>query len=187
MNNDIYQIKIELKHSKPKIWRRVLVPSNMGLEDLHYIIQKVMGWENCHLHQFMKNNTCYLPEEEAEDAGPFSRRKIVDYTDVLISTVFENVKDKIEYEYDFGDSWEHHVTLEKILPYDSSKQYPICIKGKNACPPEDCGGIWGYYNVLETLNDPKHENYEDYKYWYGNIDTEKFDLDEINARLNWKS
>lgn len=185
MNNNIYQIKIELKGSKPKIWRRVLMPSNTGLEDLHYIIQYVMGWENAHLHQFTKDRLCYLPEEEVEGAGSFSMRNNVDYTDVLISTVLVNAKDKIVYEYDFGDSWEHDVKLEKILPYDSSKQYPVCVKGKNACPPEDCGGIWGYYALLDILNNPNHEDHKGYSEWYEDIDPGFFDVDMINKKL-WR-
>ena len=185
MDNNIYPIKIELRGSKPKIWRRVLVPSNMGLEELHYIIQIVMGWENAHLHQFTKDGAFYLPEEEVEDAGSFSMRNIVDYTDVLISSVLVNAKDKMVYEYDFGDSWKHDVKLEKILPYDLSKKYPACVKGKNACPPEDCGGIWGYYALLEVLKDSKHEEYKEYSEWYEDLDSELFDVDMINKKL-WR-
>jgi len=181
MDLNIYQLKIELSGSKPKIWRRVLLPSNMEFEDLHYVIQMVMGWENGHLHQFRKDKLRYqLLDEEDEflDNG-----ETIDYSEMPISDLLIKEKDKIIYDYDFGDSWEHDVCLEKILAYDTSKKYPFCIKGKNACPPEDCGGIWGYYRILDVLKDPKHEDYSDYSEWYGDIDPEYFDVDDVNQEL----
>ena len=88
------------------------------------------------------------------------------------------------YEYDFGDSWEHKILLEKIFPFDNKMALPVCIKGKRACPPEDCGGIWGYEEFLKTISDPKHPEYEDMLEWLGGeFDPEEFDLEGINGDL----
>ena len=98
-------------------------------------------------------------------------------------------KEFLVYEYDFGDSWEHKILLEKILPYDSKIVLPVCLKGKRACPPEDCGGIWGYEELLVTISDSKHPDHEDMLEWLGgNFDPEEFDLEEINEDLAeyWK-
>ncbi|MBN2501081.1 MAG: plasmid pRiA4b ORF-3 family protein, partial [Anaerolineales bacterium] len=87
------------------------------------------------------------------------------------------------YEYDFGDGWEHIILLEKILPFDPQQDYPICIKGKRACPPEDVGGVWGYEYFIET-QDPQHPEHERYIEWYGEpFDSEVFDIDKINKKL----
>ena len=94
------------------------------------------------------------------------------------------VKDKLIYEYDFGDSWEHELLVEKILPLDEAKRYPVCLTGKRACPPEDCGGIWGYVSFLEVIHDPEHPEHEEMLEWVGGAcDPEAFDLDEVNVEL----
>jgi len=91
---------------------------------------------------------------------------------------------KFVYEYDFGDSWEHILLVEKVLPMEPDQQYPVCIKGKRACPPEDVGGVWGYYGFLEAIQDPDHPEHEDYLEWIGeDFDPEAFDLDAVNAAL----
>jgi len=101
-----------------------------------------------------------------------------------LNQLLKSEKDSILYEYDFGDSWEHKITLEKILPFDPAIFLPTCIKGKGACPPEDVGGIWGYYSFLEAIADPAHEEHEDYKEWIGGeFDPIVCDIDEINAML----
>ena len=176
----IYQLKISIRNSKPLIWRRILVDAKVLLPDLHKIIQTTMGWGNSHLHQFIKGKIYYsLIDEENED-DDFGMQE--DYTNIKLSDVLFQEKTKISYEYDFGDGWEHDILLEKIS--DEKISHPICIKGQLACPPEDCGGIWGYYNILEILKDPKHEEYESYKDWLSpDFDPEYFDLEEINEGL----
>jgi len=179
----IYQLKVSLKGSKPPIWRRILVPSEMKLVDLHHTIQAAMGWHNCHLHQFKHGRTCFQPDPDPEFMG-FWGFDDVDSAGVRIGDLLQSEKDKIGYEYDFGDSWEHVVLLEKILEPEDGQAYPVCIKGKRACPPENCGGLWGYYNLLEILENPKDEEYEGMLEWVGGkIDPEAFDLAEANARL----
>ncbi len=175
---EIYQIKITLNNSKPPIWRRFLVESNAKLPDLHKIIQTVMGWTNSHLHQFDKNGQyfCEPAEQEYYEA--------IDYTDIQLKDFLFEEGDSCFYDYDFGDSWRHKIVLEKILPFDKKQKYPVCIKGKRNCPPEDCGGIWGYYDLLEIIKNPKHPDYESMIDWLGDdFDPEYLDLEEINELL----
>ena len=101
-----------------------------------------------------------------------------------LQQVVSRVKDKLIYEYDFGDSWEHELLVEKILPLEEGKRYPVCLTGKRACPPEDCGGIWGYASLLEAIRDPEHPEHEEMVDWVGGeFDPEAFDLDEVNREL----
>ena len=179
---DIYQIQIALADYSPKIWRRILVQPNLPLSDFHIVIQIVMGWENAHLHQFIKNKKFY--SEMLEDDWDWDESRNIDYEDLKISDLLTNPKDKIDYEYDFGDSWHHDIILEKILPGDSKTKYPVCIDGQLSCPPEDCGGIWGYQNLIEILSNPKHEEYDEYLEWIGGpFKPEYFDKDLANKIL----
>lgn len=164
-----FQLKITLKGSKPLIWRRVIVDSDLLLEDMHSLIQTVMPWEECHLHQFMHNNNYYASAEE--DA--------IDYSEIKLSDLIASEKDNLMYTYDFGDGWDHKIVLEKILPPTESKVRAEYVKGANACPPEDCGGIYGYANILEVLKDPANEEYEDMRDWLGLEDGEEFDPKHI--------
>ncbi|MBX7243771.1 MAG: plasmid pRiA4b ORF-3 family protein [Bacteroidia bacterium] len=178
----IFQIQIELRGFKPKIWRRVLVPENILLPDFHEIIQISMGWMGYHLHQFIKGNKYYLPKNE--DIDFWDDDESEDYTNIKLSDILRVEKDKVIYEYDFGDGWEHNIILEKILPYDNKLNYPFCIKGAMKCPPEDSGGVWGYAAMLEVLQDPKHEDYNEYKEWLReDFDPKFFDIDSINEAL----
>lgn len=185
MTKKTYQIQIALKGSKPKIWRRILVPSDLLLSDFHKVIQTTMGWTNSHLHQFIKNRTFYA--RRMPDDYTWEELNNVDYKEIKISDLLKKEKEKIVYEYDFGDSWEHEIILEKILPIDEEKKYPVCLTGKNNCPPEDCGGIWGYSDLLEILKHPDHEEYEEYSEWLGeDFDPKYFDKDKINKMLRTK-
>jgi len=181
MAKQIYQIQIALKGSKPKIWRRVLVPSDLPVPDFHKIIQTTMGWTNSHLHHFAKGNQYYAPPAPEDDL--WFESNDIDYTKMKINELLQSEKDKIEYEYDFGDGWRHNIVLEKILPYDETKTYPVCVAGKRNCPPEDCGGIWGYEAMLEALKHPNPES-EDYQYYIelvgDNFDPEDFDKEIVN-------
>ena len=106
---------------------------------------------------------------------------------MLLPDLLKKEKEKILYEYDFGDSWEHTILLEKIVQNDTSDQLPVCLAGKNNCPPEDCGGVWGYANMIEILSDPKNEEYQDYKDWLGEeFDPALFDKEAINTLLRKK-
>ncbi len=180
MNKIGYQVQIALRNFKPKIWRRLIVDPETSLEDFHRIIQTAMGWTNSHLHQFFKNKKFYsLPREDDWDDS-YS----IDYRPLKIKDLLIREKDRMVYEYDFGDGWEHDIILEKQVSLDNDLIYPICIKAVLACPPEDCGGVWGYSNLLTILGDPKHQEHEEMKEWIGEyFDPDFVDLEEINDNL----
>ncbi len=185
MTKKTYQIQIALKGFSPKIWRRILVPSDLLLSDFHKVIQTTMGWTNSHLHQFIKNRTFYA--KRMPDDYTWEEMDNVDYKKIKISDLLKKEKEKIIYEYDFGDSWEHEIIVEKILPFDEKNKYPVCLTGKNNCPPEDCGGVWGYSDLLEILKHPDNEEYEEYLEWTGeDFDPKYFDKDKINKMLRTK-
>jgi hypothetical protein len=174
----IYQLKVTLKDSKPPIWRRVLVPGDTTLAKLHRILQVAMGWEDSHLHQFIVGGVYYGEPDPGFGDAMKSERK------VKLNQIAPNEKDRFTYEYDFGDSWEHQIVVERILPPVPDVRLPACITGKRACPPEDCGGVWGYGSLLETIADPKHPEREEMIEWLGGeFDPEAFDLKAINERL----
>lgn len=175
--NLAYQLKITLKHSKPPIWRRIIVPANYTLVDLHLVIQTVMEqWDNSHLHEFEINKN-YYGDPSMSDTTEFDEVKFP------LNKVIHKEKDKFAYIYDFGDNWEHEVLVEKIITQER-KQYPTCLVGKRACPPEDSGGIWGYEYKLEVIQNPKHPDYKDMLEWMGeDFDSEAFDINAVNEDL----
>ena len=177
-SDKIYQIKVTLRRSKPPIWRRLLVHSNITLLDLHKIIQIAMGWENSHLHQFIIADEYYsIPSEE--DWQP-----VRDERKYHLAKIAPTERSKFIYEYDFGDNWEHDVLVEELFPLDPKMKYPYCVKGRRACPPEDVGGVWGFDEFLEAIQNPKHEEHESYiEWWGGQYDPKALDLDEINQGL----
>jgi hypothetical protein len=185
MKNMIYQVQISLKDFKPKIWRRLLIPSDLLLSDFHKVIQTSMGWENSHLHQFIKDETFYT--RRMADDILWHEMNNVDYQNIKVTDLLKKEKEIIIYEYDFGDSWEHIVLLEKILPFNQKTKLPYCVTGKMNCPPEDCGGVWGYADILEILRQPDHAEYESYLEWLGEeFDPEYFDKNVINKLLKKK-
>ncbi|WP_420632467.1 plasmid pRiA4b ORF-3 family protein [Candidatus Palauibacter sp.] len=180
-----YQLRVALSGARPPIWRRFLVSPTVALSELHEVLQVVMGWEDCHLHHFRRVKRYYAPPNPWDDGfGPAS----VDSRKVRLGQLLRKPKDWIAYQYDFGDSWRHRVTLQKILPVDPAIRLPACIAGKRSCPPEDCGGLWGYYEMLAALADPAHEEHEDMVDWIGRFDPDEFNVDDVNAQLRarWK-
>lgn len=174
----IYQLKISLRDIKPPIWRRVQVLSSTTLEKLHYIIQETMGWGNCHLHQFIIDGIEYGQPAPEYDFHVKDEKK------VKLAQMLGEEKFKFFYTYDFGDGWDHEILVEKILPYNPKGIYPICLKGKRACPPDDCGGSWGYSEFLEAIQDSSHPEHENMLEWVGgDFKPEAFYLDEINQKL----
>ncbi len=175
----IYQLKITLEGSKPPIWRRVQVPGNTTLANLHDLIQDVMGWEDSHLHNFtVKGREFGQPNPEFDEGEVEDERKI------LLNQVADQPKTKFTYEYDFGDGWRHAIVVEKILPPEPATAYPVCLDGSRHCPPEDCGGIWGYQEMLAKIANPKHPEHEEILEWLGGeFDPEEFSVDEVNEHL----
>ena len=179
--NDIYQLKVTLKHSKPPIWRRIQVQGDTRLDQLHRILQTVMGWWDAHLHQFIVGGNTYgVPDPDYGGWG----LEMLDERKTRLHQLVPGEKFKFIYEYDFGDSWEHELLVEKILSPEKGVTYPRCLKGKRACPPEDVGGVWGYDDFLEAIQDPNHPEHLDYLEWAGeDFDPEAFDLDTVNEAL----
>jgi len=175
----VYQLKVTLKDTKPPIWRRILARADTRLGDLHVILQVVMGWTDSHLHQFIAKGQYFgAPTDdgiaEASDEDEFTLGQVV-----------RAERSKLVYEYDFGDGWMHDVLVEEIRPVEAKAKYPRCVDGKRACPPEDCGGVWGFYNMLEAVRDPKHPEHDDLVEWLGDeFDEEAFDLDAVNKDLS---
>ena len=178
VSESIYQIKVTLKGIRPPIWRRLQVPSGINLYKLHQIFQVAMGWSDSHLHQFTVKGIDF--GEPDPDYG----LEVKNERRAKLSQVISGEKARFDYLYDFGDSWEHEILVEKILPAEPEAHYPICIAGKRACPPDDCGGIWGYADLLKTIQSPGDPEYESMIEWLGEpFDSEAFDLDEINLLL----
>jgi hypothetical protein len=182
----IYQIKVTLKEFKPSIWRSIQVRSDATLGELHAIIQMAMGWTNSRLHHFIVGKTPNLrfigaPGPNEDGLGLMDEEN---EREIAISRVLSATKTKITYEYDFGDSWEHEVALEKIVEAEAGVHYPRCLAGENACPPEDVGGVWGYVNFLQAINNSEHEQHEFYlERVGGEFNPEEFDLKAVNKRL----
>jgi hypothetical protein len=139
----IVSLKVTLRGAKPPIWRRLLVPSTMTLGDLHLAIQAAMGWEDCHLHAFDIDGRRYGDRRTVDDVADENR--------LTLSSLLNSGVARCTYTYDFGDDWEHTVEIEKTQPAVDGEAYPRCVAGKGACPPEDCGGPWGYQHLLEVL------------------------------------
>jgi hypothetical protein len=174
----IYQLKITLSDVKPAIWRRVLVPCDLTLAQLHKVLQVAMGWEDYHLHEFhIGGVTIGAPDPDAP-------RTQINEKKVRLFDVLGKVGVKGVYTYDFGDGWEHNVVVEKILSPEPGVAYPVCVTGKRRGPPEDSGGPFGYENLLEVLGDPKHEEHKTMREWIGgDFDPEAFSVDDVNRRL----
>jgi Plasmid pRiA4b ORF-3-like protein len=175
----IYQLKVTLADLKPPVWRRIEVP-DVSLGELHEILQVVMGWHESHMHQFIVDET-YYGRLMPDDIGP----EMEDEARVLLSQIVgDGKRDRLIYEYDFGDSWQHEIVLERTLEPEPKVKYPRCLDGARACPPEDTGGVWGYVDFLEALADPKHESHREMKEWIGGkFDPEKFSVDLVNRGL----
>ena len=181
----VYQLKLALVGSKPRVWRRLLVAAETPLDELHHIFQIVMGWEHAHLHQFhaggKRGGAAYWPAGMASLGEP---DEPADEAGVPLTALVAEPGDRLLYEYDFGDGWEHAVTLEKVLPADG-KPLPRCTGGRFTCPPEDCGGVWGYANLLEAMTDPDHPEHEEFEELYGDpVDPDAFDRAAVNAVLH---
>lgn len=144
------------------------------------IIQTAFGWWDSHLHQFMIGELYFgVPNPDYFDYG-----EMRDESKIKLHQLTRGEGFKFRYEYDFGDSWLHQVLVEKILPPEPGQLYPVCIKGRRACPPEDVDGIWGYYDFLRAIQDPEHEEHEAYMEWIGDeFDPEAFDLEQVNEAL----
>ncbi len=172
-----YQIKIALRHIRPPVWRRIQIAGDTRLGKLHRILQATMGWTNSHLHAFRVGRTSYGEPDPEFPADIKNERNVR-----LDSIAAEG--DTFIYEYDFGDGWEHEIKIEQVSPAEPGTRYPVCLAGKRACPPEDCGGPPGYEHLLEVLRDPQHGEHKEMAEWVGGpFAPDAFDLDDVNQAL----
>ena len=175
----IYQLRIELLDLEPAIWRQVLVPASIRLHKLHVVLLWTMGWAGGHLHEFIIGHDHYGEPDPHYDTPPLIQRD-----DRATLGAALGGRKAFTYLYDYGDGWEHRVTVEKILPPDPAMKSPQCLNGANACPPEDVGGPPGYVEFLQAISDPKHDEHEDQLEWCGgSFDPTAFRLEDINDRL----
>lgn len=177
----LYEIKITLMYLDPAIWRRVVVPKDITLDHLHAVIQVAMGWEDDHLHEFQIGKKRYgrvMSDSFGLDDPP------VDEEIVHLNGVAKP-KAKFLYQYDFGDDWLHEIRIEREVAAETGKRKARCIAGEHACPPEDCGGVSGYSNMMEILADPAHEEYGEMQEWAGDdFDPHLFDLAKTDRRMS---
>jgi Plasmid pRiA4b ORF-3-like protein len=174
----IHQVKVTLVGIRPPIWRRLQVASSINLRRLHDVIQEALGWTQSHLYRFEVGDVEF-GEPDPEDGRPVRSAKATP-----LRKIAPEAGAAFLYEYDFGDSWQHQIVVEKVLPPGSGVAYPRCVAGRRACPPEDCGGVWGYAELLEAIGDPEHPEHEEMLEWVGGaFDPEAFDVRAINEAL----
>ncbi len=176
----VYQLKVTLIDSQPPVWRRVRVESGMTLDRLHDTLQVIMGWTNSHMHGFR------VPQPAERGA----RRRLLpvesaDEKATRLGDLLRRPRDWCVYDYDFGDGWEHQVLLEMVVARSPSARYPMVLAGRGACPPEDVGGLPGYYHFLQVMSDPKHPEHEDMLEWAGGtFDPTAFNIHEVNRTFH---
>ncbi len=185
----LYQLEIVLLGCEPAVSRRLQVPATANLGWLHAVLQVAMGWTNSHLHQFEIGGDCY------SDTRHYSARyegdpEILDERKFTLQKLFPAEKISCGYEYDFGDSWAHEITVLKVLPPDAAAaKSALCLGGTGACPPEDCGGIGGYIELQRALKNRRHPEHQTMKEWLGRpLDPEAFDPVKVNTylrKLKW--
>lgn len=196
-SNIVLQFRIALIGIEPAIWRRIQVPSKYSFWDLHVAIQDSMGWLDYHLHAFrvrMPNKRKVV--EIGIPSNGFNDFPLLPGWEIRIIDYFTEPGKSAPYEYDFGDGWDHNIFLEAILLKESGVSYPSCIAGERACPPEDCGGVDGYYQLIEILKDPKHPEYQSYISWlkghaknYHPYDPDQFSPENVmfwDPKKRWK-
>ncbi len=186
-----YQLKVSLKGARPPIWRRIQVPGNIKFDTLHEIIQIAMGWQNSHLYSFDLDDV-FIEAPKSEEESDFSLpsfREQFDASKEQLDNWVSEEKSKFTYTYDFGDNWEHSILVEKIEENPKKLDHPVCLKGKRACPPEDCGGMYGYKILVDSIsgNEQDEDVDDEYReYLLSNhtyFDPEEFDLEFVNTML----
>lgn len=177
----IFELNVELEDIEPLIWRRILVPATITLPKLHDLLQLVMGWTNSHLHSFEIGDHTYSSAH-----ADLAELEMLNEKNRTLAGVLEDSIRKFVYEYDFGDSWRHHIDVQPVARPNPDWFYPLCIAGARAVPPEDVGGVSGYVEFLATINDPKHDEHDSMLIWIGGaFDANGFDLNTINRALRY--
>ena len=181
---DVLQLRVSIQHSDPLIFRTVLVKKATTFFELHHIIQIVMGWQNYHLFEFNLDGYRVGIIEESEKGNGYGSDQVLDASAVKIADILSGDNESFKYNYDFGDCWMHEISLERMLEKEPKVIYPLCIDGKYNCPPEDCGGISGFYNLLNIIQDKEHPEYKETRQWVGKkYDPDNFDKNKVNRKL----
>jgi len=174
----VHRLKVTLREVRPPVWRRIEVSSDLTLGELSAILEAAMGWLGGHLHRFDVAGTAYgipAPDWEVD---------CLDENRFRLGEVLPRVGSELRWDYDFGDGWEHDVVVEAVGPAEPGVEYPRCLKGRRACPPEDCGGVWGYQELLELQADPGLEDPDDLREWLGpDFDPAYFDAAETTEAM----
>jgi hypothetical protein len=174
--DSIVRLKVTLRNIRPPVWRRLLMPGGMTLGDLHLAIQAAMGWQLCHLHVFDVGGSDYGDPYDVDDVDDEER--------MTLNALVKSGVARFAYTYDFGDGWQHAIVVEGRQPPDEGRTYPACIAGKRRCPPEDCGGPWGYRDLLAILADPSQPDHAEQLEWIGGaFDPEDFSVAAADAML----
>lgn len=180
-----YIIKVTIKNTHPPVWRRLQIPAGITFHELNAIIQLAFNWSGYHLYSFEIGNLLIeIPDDIYDDFD----YKVINSKRTKVDKYFDEIE-KLEYTYDFGDNWIHNIQIEKVLESEEKLENPVCLKAKMASLPEDCGGPWGYEDLLDVINNPKDERYKDmkdwleqgYSVWYD--DRTYVDLNRINREL----
>ena len=177
----IYRLKATIRDIKPPVWRRLEVGGEITLAALHDVLQTAFGWTDSHLHQFSVGEAIFgVPDPDDLGWG----RSVADERRVRLQDAVGRRVKRFLYEYDFGDGWEHEIAVERIVLAEPGASYPRCLAGRRACPPEDCGGPWGYAQLLTAVADPAHPEHEEMSEWLGGeFDPDEFELDAVNTSL----
>jgi hypothetical protein len=179
----VFRLLVSLDECQPQIWRRVLVHGRASLHRLHEIIQVAMGWTNTHLYEFQVGEHRYTALEtlDGDDGSQDARR-------ITLARVAAGSGEQFKYLYDFGDDWLHTIEVEALEPLEAGTKYPRCIAGARACPPEDCGGPWGYFEFLAARGNPAHSEHETMHRWVRRaFDPQAFDVERVNRVLSRQS
>ena len=180
MNERIVRIRIALEDIEPEIWRRVDVPLDLNLKGLHDVIQAAMGWQDYHLFEFAIGDKAYGVPDPDWDFG----RKVLQAKLAKLETFIAQGVREIAYVYDMGDDWRHTITIEAIEAADPSQKYPRFVDGARRGPPEDVGGIPGYYEFLDAMAKPRHREHRRMTQWYGSpYDPDDIGLLQLRLRL----
>ena len=180
MTEQVVRVRIDLRQVQPRVRRRVDVPISASLEAVHCVIQLAMGWEIAHLHEFVVGKQRYVDPELFEE--DFVGGLLSTYETDLSDLIDQGIK-KFTYVYDFGDNWQHDINLGRVREAREGEKYPALIDATGRCPPEDCGGVYGYMRLIEVLGDPSHNQHEEMREWCGPFDPEEVGEQSIRAHL----
>lgn len=173
----IIQLRISLDDVQPAVWRRLLVPGDLRLSELHSVFQVAMGWTDSHLHSFSIGSKVFGGQYEDHPKDELDEKSVT-----LVQALGKHRH--FHYAYDFGDGWQHEIVVENLSTSLAGLRFAVCLDGQRACPPEDCGGAYGYDHLLAVLDDPDHEEFDDMTEWIGDyFDPELCDLGQINVVL----